>query len=79
VAGGVNDSRRYRQERSNRRNRVRADVVPRQQTDRWFDYLERSFFQIVGGSWHSAVAGGDRALADAPFYRQSEQKKEAGV
>jgi hypothetical protein len=23
------------------------------------------------------VAGGDRALADAPFYRQSEQKKEA--
>jgi hypothetical protein len=25
------------------------------------------------------VAGGDRALADAPFYRQSEQKKEAGV
>jgi len=25
------------------------------------------------------VAGGEQALADAPFYRQSEQKKEAGV
>jgi hypothetical protein len=79
MAGGVNDSRRYRKERSNRRNRVGADVVPRQQTDRRLDYPERSFFQIVGGSWHSAVAGGEQTLADAPFYRQSEQKKEAGV
>jgi hypothetical protein len=79
MAGGVNNSCRYRQERSNRSYRVGADVVPRQQTDRRLNYLERSFFQIVGGSWHSAVAGGEQALADAPFYRRSEQKKEAGV
>jgi len=64
---------------SNRRNRVGADVVPRQKADRRLDYPERSFFQIVGGSWHSAVAGGDEALADAPLERRSEQKKEAGV
>jgi len=25
------------------------------------------------------LAGGEQALADAPFYRRSEQKKEAGV
>jgi len=25
------------------------------------------------------VAGGEQAQADAPFYRRSEQKKEAGV
>jgi len=25
------------------------------------------------------MAGGEQALADAPFYRRSEQKKEAGV
>jgi hypothetical protein len=25
------------------------------------------------------VAGGEQALAEAPFYRRSEQKKEAGV
>jgi len=25
------------------------------------------------------MAGGEQALADAPFYRLSEQKKEAGV
>jgi len=25
------------------------------------------------------VAGGEQALADAPFHRRSEQKKEAGV
>jgi hypothetical protein len=34
---------------------------------------------MIGGSWHSAVAGGEQALADTPFNRQSEKKKEAGV
>ena len=43
------------------RNLVWADLVPRQEADcRLYD-AERSIFQIIGGSWHSAGAGGRRS------------------
>jgi hypothetical protein len=56
--------------------------VPRQEADRRLDYAERSFLQIVCGSWHSGVVGGEDRLADVPVYwlaAKKRKKKEAGV
>ena len=55
--------------------RVRAYSIPRQQANRRLDDAKRSIFYVIGGSWHSAGAGGKHELADVPVHRLAAQKK----